>query len=367
MATIATHNGSSVCREHNIRYHHVVSKQPHIDSNGRYEILKDEKAREAYKRIFGPAQIAYNQRQTKEDRKIYDYYRTIEQHPTKHTCYEMIVGVYGSDVTEQQKEEIIKEFAEGWEKRNPNLEMIGCYFHADEEGGMHIHIDYIPVARNLKRGMEVQNSLTQALGQMGFKTTKSSHTAQMQWEKRENLHLEDLCRQRGINVERPQGERKHLETDLYKTQQELEKARDSLQEALDKQKVIVAENEALKAQKRPIGFVGPLQAEIKDLNNQLQTEKCKKEILERELQKKDDRISSLKNEVNKLEKAVPAIDYELQHLKDQSRIQELEKENKQLKSKLQQVLDVLKERFHQAYEVVNKILGKLHRDEPSRD
>ena len=355
VATIATHNGSKVCREHNIRSPHVVSKLSHIDPHGRYEVLKDEKVREAYKRLFGAAQIAYNQRQTKEDRKIYDYFQTVERDAKKHVAYEMIVGVYGADVSEREKEEIIKEFAAGWDERNPNLEVIGCYFHADEEGGMHIHIDYIPVARHLTRGMAVQNSLTQALGQMGFKTTKSRHTAQMQWEKRENLYLEELCRERGINVERPIGEREHIETDLYKLTKEHEKVENRLTETLERQKASEAEVNALRAQRGGFGRIGPLQKDIADL-------KRDKELLERELQKKDGEISRLKNEVHQLGKLTPGIDHELQRVHDQRRIQELETENKELKGKLERVLAFLKEHFPPIYAAVDKILANRHRD-----
>lgn len=56
MATIATHNGSTAHRDHNIRNEKVVSKEKHIDPNGRYEIWKDEKPREAYHKLFDKAE-----------------------------------------------------------------------------------------------------------------------------------------------------------------------------------------------------------------------------------------------------------------------------------------------------------------------
>ena len=48
VVTIATHNGSAVSREHNIRNRRVTNPQEHIDQNGKYEIWHDEKIREAY-------------------------------------------------------------------------------------------------------------------------------------------------------------------------------------------------------------------------------------------------------------------------------------------------------------------------------
>ena len=50
--TIATHNGSKVARDHNIRNEKVVSKEKHIDLNRVHEVWKDERVQDAYKRIF---------------------------------------------------------------------------------------------------------------------------------------------------------------------------------------------------------------------------------------------------------------------------------------------------------------------------
>lgn len=224
MATIATHNGSSVAREHNIRNRNVTDKEKHIDKNGTYEIWKDEKPREAYKRIFGSALKEYNEKQTREDRVIKDYYNHIEKDKNKKPVYEMIVGIYNEpDVPEETKKEIMKQFVNEWQERNPDLILIGAYYHNDELGEAHCHIDYIPVASGYQRGLAIQNGLVKALGQMGFEK-QGKLTAQIQWEKRENQYLEKLCNQRGITVEHPQLEGvKHLETENYKLVKENER------------------------------------------------------------------------------------------------------------------------------------------------
>ena len=224
MATISTHNGSSVAREHNIRNRNVTDKEKHIDRNGAFEIWKDEKPREAYERIFGSALKEYNEKQTREDRLIKDYYNHIEKDKNKKTVYEMIIGIYNEpNVPEETKKEIMKQFVSEWEARNPDLELIGAYYHADEVGESHCHIDYIPVGSGYQRGLAIQNGLVKALGQMGFEK-QGKLTAQIQWEKRENQYLEKLCNQRGITVEHPQIEGiKHLETENYKLVKENER------------------------------------------------------------------------------------------------------------------------------------------------
>lgn len=247
--TISTHNGSAAHRDHNIRNRKVTDKESHIDPNGIHEIWKDEKPRDAYERIFGEAVKKYNEKQSREYRRIDNYYDHVSKDAKKHPVYEMIVGVYG-EVDEKIGKEILKEFAQGWEKRNPNLELIGCYYHADERGEPHIHMDYVPVAHGYKNGMETQNGLDRALKEQGFQTKGIGNTAQIQWEKSENNTLDALCRARGLEVSHPRIEgRKHLETGLYEAQRALERAIDNTKELLDSQDDLRVETARLEKQR----------------------------------------------------------------------------------------------------------------------
>lgn len=218
--TISTHNGSAVAREHNIRNEKVCSKEEHIDLSKVHEIWYDKPIREFYKETFGEALKEYNDKQNREDRKIKDYYTHVKNDKKKHTCYEMIIGVYNQDeieaCSEEMGKEIMREFVDNWEVRNPNLHLIGAYYHADEEGQPHVHIDYVPVAAGYTKGMSKQNGLVKALEQMGFEK-KSKDTAQIQWQRRENEYLENLCKARGLEVYHPKEEnRSHLETETFK-------------------------------------------------------------------------------------------------------------------------------------------------------
>ena len=225
MATIATHNGGShrVRQGHNIRQKHCVDKEPHINPDGIHETWIHEWVRDAYKRIFGEAQDRYNATQERADRQIKDYYSTVERDERKHTAYELIIGVYGREVDDHTAKDIMRDFVRGWKKANPTLELVGAYYHADEEGkNPHVHLDYIPVAHGYRRGMDTQCGLVKALGEMGLHT-KGKFTAQIQWEQQENARLEELCRDRGLFVEHPMQDKgvKHLETPTYKAQERL--------------------------------------------------------------------------------------------------------------------------------------------------
>ena len=225
--TITTRNSSDANRDHNIRNPNTVEKETHIDPNGIYEIWIDERPEDAYKRLFGEAVNEYNKSQTRADRMIRNYLSHVRGHAKRNPVYEMViqVGNMRNQPDPDVGREIMLEFVEDWKNRNPNLEMIGAYYHADEETP-HVHIDYIPVAHGYKNGPETQPGIVRAYEEMGFKTVSRSHkrggTAQIKWEKRENAYLEQLCRVHGYEIEHPSIEGvKHLDTDLYKKVQEL--------------------------------------------------------------------------------------------------------------------------------------------------
>ena len=253
MVTISTHNGSAVHQAHNIRAEKTVSKEEHIDPNGIHETWIHESERHAYHRLFDESVKAYNEGQSRADRQIKNYYNTVRDDVKKHTSYEMIIGIYGKDengvyqCTEEQGKEIMREFVEGWKERNPNLELIGAYYHADEQGEPHCHIDYIPVAHGYSRGMETQTGLVKALGEMGFEKV-GKVTAQIQWEKRENDYLTQLCEERGLEVSHPKQEgREHLAAETYKAEKALESTLGHTRDLLTIQDDIRAETSKLEA------------------------------------------------------------------------------------------------------------------------
>lgn len=242
--TISTHNGSAVARDHNIRNRNVTDKEPHIDPDRIYEIWTDERPQDAYRRLFGEAVQEYNDRQKRADRRIKDYYRTVCKDARKHPVYEMIVAVGNKDNAPPvgTGKIIMREFSDKWPERNPNLELIGSYYHEDEKGVPHLHINYVPVAHGYKRGPHIQTGLVKALGEQGFYKI-GRETAQIRWERRERGALEEICKEQSIDVERPTEQaRAHLDTDLYQK----EKMYSSLTQKLDRiQQQIKERQEAL--------------------------------------------------------------------------------------------------------------------------
>lgn len=262
--TIATHNGSAVARDHNIRNEKIVSKEKHINPDGIHETWIDEKPRQAYERLFGKAVEDYNSRQTRTDRKIENYYNDVCKDAKKHPVYEMIVSIGNRDnaIDEQIGKKILKEFVDSWKDRNPNLELIGAYYHADEEGVPHVHCDYVPVAHGYTRGMETQTGLVKALGEMGFQK-QGTATAQIQWEHRENNTLETLCKAQDLIIDHPAGEKRaHIHTETYKARQALQEARRATKKSLSDIKYLKGQKDTLESEIRALKGIKKLQGNI---------------------------------------------------------------------------------------------------------
>ena len=308
--TISTHNGSAVAREHNIRNPKVVSKEAHIKPNGKFEIWHDEKPRDAYKRIFGQALEEYNNKQKRSDRKIKDYYNHICNDKMKHPVYEMIIAVGNRDntVDEETGYSVLRAFYDGWKSRNPNLELIGAYYHADEDGVPHVHIDYIPVATGYVNGMTIQSALVKALGQQGFHK-EGKATAQIKWEKRENTTLEKLCNSFGIDVEHPLIEgRKHIETERYKFQaqvqadiQEMEQKRQKAQHQTD----LAEEQERIAKQKvqEEQDNLDWQREQLENLNLEIEKLTRERDKRQKQVDKLEKRLKNVKGEVLTAEQA----------------------------------------------------------------
>ena len=241
--TIATHVGTKIARQHNIRDKRITDKEAHIDPNGKHEVWLNCNLteKEAYHKLFDSAVAEYNSRQKRNDRKISDYYEKIKSDKQKHTAYEMIVSVGNMEerIPEELSYEILMEYVEGWKEKNPNMYMFGCYYHADEQGVPHVHIDYIPVGTNYTRGMKKQVSSSKALEEMGFVTDTFKGTAQVKWIHSENERLETICNNHGVEVYHPQTGKEHLEKDLYILEKQAENLKTEISDIEEEKQNII--------------------------------------------------------------------------------------------------------------------------------
>lgn len=268
--TISTHNGSIVHRDHNIRNYKPLQLPANIDpEHSKYnEVLIDETPQHAYKQIFGQALQEYNNKQTRPERKIRSYYSHIKKSAKQHPVYEMIVQIGDYKDTGNENIEIekacIKEFIVGWQKRNPSLELIGAYIHADEMT-LHAHLDYVCVGHNYSKGMRIQAGMVKALEEQGF-VKEGKETAQIKWERRENKELERICIAHAIAVRHPEREKtEHLQTEKYKLTKGLEEASSQLSEMTKDLKILHEQKEVIESEKTKLAGEVLTMKEVEEL------------------------------------------------------------------------------------------------------
>ena len=186
-------------------------------------IVCDE-IRAVYHELFDDALKEYNARQTRKDREIHDYRDHIRHGRQEKEFYEVIFQVGNMDDTPVGSDEakitteILKEFTEGFIKRNPHIRVFNAVIHLDE-ATPHVHIDFVPFAIGQKRGLSTRNSLSKALEQQGFRGEGKLETNTKKWIEREKQALSEVMLTRGIKWEQLGTHNEHLSVLDYKKQE----------------------------------------------------------------------------------------------------------------------------------------------------
>ena len=171
--------------------------------------------KKVYHELFDEALKRYNGKQKRSDRKIDNYYEKIRQSKQEKLFHEVILQIGNKDDTNAKSEEgqlakdILIEFMEDFQKRNPNLYVFSAHLHMDEETP-HVHIDFVPFIRNSKRGLDTRVSLKGALAEQGFKGGTRSATEWNQWMESEKQELSKVAERYGVRWKQLGTHNKHL-------------------------------------------------------------------------------------------------------------------------------------------------------------
>ena len=171
--------------------------------------------KKVYHELFDEALERYNAKQKRSDRKIDNYYEKIRQSKQEKLFHEVILQIGNKDDTNAKSEEgqlakeILIEFMEDFQKRNPNLYVFSAHLHMDEETP-HVHIDFVPFIRNSKRGLDTRVSLKGALAEQGFKGGTRSATEWNQWMESEKQELSKVAERYGVRWKQLGTHNKHL-------------------------------------------------------------------------------------------------------------------------------------------------------------
>ena len=171
--------------------------------------------KEVYHNLFDEALERYNAKQKRSDRKIDDYYEKIRRGKQEKLFYEVIFQIGNKDDMNVQSnegqlaKEILCEFMEQFQKRNPNLYVFSSHLHMDEQTP-HIHIDFVPFIRNSKRGLDTRVSLKGALSEQGFKGGTRGMTEWNEWIEAEKQELSKVMGRHGVQWKQLGTHNKHL-------------------------------------------------------------------------------------------------------------------------------------------------------------
>lgn len=171
--------------------------------------------------LFDDALKRYNDKQTRKDRKIDDYYEKIRSGKQEKLFHEVILQIgdkdnMGSETMEGQlAAKILDEYMKGFQERNPTLRVFAAHLHLDE-ATPHLHIDFIPYVTGSKRGLDTRVSLKQALSSLGFKGGSRSETELNQWVQSEKQKLAMVMRENEIEWDQKGTHEQHLSVLDYK-------------------------------------------------------------------------------------------------------------------------------------------------------
>ena len=181
----------------------------------------NESIKKVYHTLFDDALKRYNDKQTRADRRIGNYYEKIRNSKQEKPFHEIILQI-GDMVTMSSESEngllaqrILDEYYQGFQERNPYLKVFSAHLHMDE-ATPHLHIDFVPFTTGSKRGLDTRVSLKQALANQGFKGGTRGDTEWNQWVSSEKEALAVVMERHGVEWERKGTHEKHLSVLDYK-------------------------------------------------------------------------------------------------------------------------------------------------------
>ena len=185
---------------------------------------RNEDIRAVYHELFDDALARYNEKQTRKDRIIDDYYEKIRTGKQEKLFEELIIQIGNKDDMNASSEngrlarQMLDEYMQSFQQRNPTLRVFSAHLHMDE-ATPHLHIDFIPFTTGSKRGLETRVSLKKALEALGFTGGTKSHTELNQWIESEKQALASIMARQDIEWEQKRTHEEHLSVLDYKKQE----------------------------------------------------------------------------------------------------------------------------------------------------
>ncbi len=156
---IQNHQQLSKVDKHNLRKYDD-DKELICTIKGTSSVVEDTK--NLYLELFEDARIKYNEKQTRNDRKIENYFNHISNDSKRDLACEIIIELgdmdFWADKDDKFKhkmEEVFKEQIQDLEEVVPNFKIANATIHFDESSP-HLHIVGVPFKEGMQNGMEKQ-------------------------------------------------------------------------------------------------------------------------------------------------------------------------------------------------------------------
>ena len=319
---------------------------------GTNDIVNDVK--QVYLEEFEQARIEYNNKQTRNDRKIDNYFTKVCESQNDIAC-EIIIELGDMDFWNDKDEryrfkmvDVYNEQIKDLMKFVPDFKIANATIHFDETSP-HMHIIGVPVITNCSRGMKKQvgksklftkATLTEIQDKMRNACIKSYNKF---YEVNTRLKQKQKGRNQDINVNE-MGNYREIKKQLAKKEQKLEKANiqtreldnssknintilDNLKPTLMNKNNMVISNEDVQKIKnytedvkditKTVRSVNDLNMAIKDFEHSAFEIDKENRSLKYEIELKDNEIGSLKSEISTKDKIIGKLQTEKEKLKQE--------------------------------------------------
>ena len=318
-------------------------------------ILCKEDIHKAYHDLFDEPLAEYNTKQKRKDRIIPDYYEHIRTSKQEKLFYEVIFQIGDMKDTAVGTEdgalaaEILEDFYRKFEAENPHIHIFNAVIHMDE-ATPHLHIDFIPVATESKRGLSTRNSLSKALEQQGFKSEGKLNTCSKLWIDSEKKRLSECMAEHGIEHEKKDIHRSNLSVEEYKLRERIKKVaeleekiseKEGELDAISKKQLQIQKLDEISVENTVIG--DKVKISRNDFNLLLETAK-KYYARRKTADKLRNRVSTLEGENLALRKTVEVQKKEISKLKsirERLNIGKLQTDYNDVKAKLEKIMEFI--------------------------
>jgi hypothetical protein len=319
---------------------------------GTSDIVNDVK--QVYLDEFEQSRLEYNNNQTREDRKIEDYFKKVCESQNDIAC-EIIIELGDMDFWNDKSEryrfkmvDVYNEQVKDLIKIVPDFKIANATIHFDETSP-HLHIVGVPVSYDCKRGMKKQvvksklftkTTLTQIQDKMRNACIKSFNKfydmdfklKEKQKGRNQDINVKDMGNYREIKKQLKQKEQKLEKANnqtkkLDNTSKDIDKILGSLKPTkLNKNNMVISNEDVQKLKNytkdvkditQTVRSVNDLNIAIKDFEHSAFEIEKENRSLKYEIELKDNEISSLKNELSTKDKIIGKLQVEKEKLKQE--------------------------------------------------